>query len=113
MPVVPKQLSTFSQKELKQIIRSARRVLKDPGLDIILYPARLAFGRILVVTSRKVGNAPERNKIRRRLKAIFYQERLYEHKKDCIVFIKKPGIHYTYEQLKDILCTLFERHVDL
>ncbi|MEX0849178.1 MAG: ribonuclease P protein component [Candidatus Dependentiae bacterium] len=111
MAITP-YLSHLTKNEIKTVFKKARRVLRDSGLDILLYPSPTDFGRILVVTSRKVGNAPERNRVRRRLKAIFYKEKLYEHKLDCFVIIKKSGTNYSSDQLKKILHHAFALYLD-
>jgi len=110
---IAKNLSTFTNTEVTEILKKAKRALKHPGLDILCHPSPSALnhGRILVVTSRKVGPAVQRNLIRRRLKAIFYEEKLYEQKWDYICIIKpvfsepakKACITLTFEQLKEIL----------
>lgn len=102
MAIAP-YISHFTQREIRIIFNKARRVYSDSGLVLLMHPSTKDFGRILVITSRKVGNAPERNKIRRRLKAIFYKEKLYTAKQDCFVIIKKPGIDYSTAKLTDIL----------
>lgn len=102
MAIAP-YISHFSPREIRTIFNKARRAYSDPGLVLLVHPSTQAHGRILVITSRKVGNAPERNRIRRRLKALFYQTGLYTRLKDCFVIIKKPGINYTSDQLKEIL----------
>jgi ribonuclease P protein component len=50
-----------------------------------------------------VGTAPERNKVRRRLKAIFYEEKLFDQGYDCVVIVKKPGVLLTFDQWKQLL----------
>lgn len=107
MSYIAKQLSTFSKKEVVTLLKKGKRVYKDVGLDIISAPATNSFGRILVITPRKVGNAPARNKIRRRLKALFYQKKLYERLTDVCIIIKKPGITYTSDQLQQLLGHVF------
>ncbi len=111
MPIVAKELSHFTPQEVKTIFNKARRVYKGPGLDILLHPidpnAGKPFGRILVITPRKIGSAPERNRIRRRLKDIFYKQALYEKKIDCFVIIKKPGIGLSYDALLTLLLDAF------
>lgn len=102
MAVAP-YISHFTQSEIRTIFKKARRVLRDPGLDVLLYPTKSPFGRILVITSRKVGNAPTRNKVRRRLKAIFYKDELFKQNIDCFVIVKKPGVAYTSEQLQKLI----------
>lgn len=103
-------ISEFSSRELSVLFKKARRVLTQPGFHILVAPATRPYGRILVVTSRKIGNAPERNKIRRRLKAIFYEERLFEKLLDCIVIVKSAGVHADFVVLKKLLVDLLERH---
>ena len=100
---IAQYISHFTPREIRTIFNKARRVYSDPGLVLLLHPSTKEYGRILVITSRKVGNAPERNKIRRRLKALFYQHQFYNQLQDCFVIIKKPGINYSSDQLKEIL----------
>ena len=100
---IAQYISHFTPREVRTIFRKARRAYSDPGLILLICPSTKEFGRILAITSRKVGNAPERNRIRRRLKALFYQNKLYIYQQDCFVIIKKPGINYTPAQLNEIL----------
>ncbi len=111
MSHIAQNLSTFTQKEIQAIFKSAKRAYKGPGLDILLAPTCQQYGRILVITPRKVGTAPERNRIRRRLKAIFYQEQLYNYQLDCFVIIKKPGIQFDHDELKQRICSVLKREV--
>ena len=95
-------MPALTRQEIAVIFKKARRVIKHPGLDILVM-ATTHPGRILVVTSRRVGNAPARNKVRRRLKAIFYEEKLATYGYDCIVIIKPGGTELTFETLRDLL----------
>jgi len=99
----------FSEKEVSNLFKTARRALRHPGLDILCGPAAQKQGRILVITARATGTAPKRNLIRRRLKAIFFEEKLFERGFDCIVIIKKAGINLDFEQLKGLLVGTFEK----
>ncbi|MCX5922553.1 MAG: ribonuclease P protein component [Candidatus Dependentiae bacterium] len=65
-------------------------------------------GRILVVTPRRIGNAPERNKIRRQLKALYYELKLAERGYDCVVIIKPEGKKLAFEAIKQLLIQAFE-----
>lgn len=109
MPYIAKHLSDFTQKEITAIFRKSSRVYKGPGLDILMAPALKEFGRVLVVTPRKVGTAPERNRIRRRIKALFYEHKLYENLFDTCIIIKKSGIDYNIQELIPIIKTTFKR----
>lgn len=99
--------SSLTKKEIQTIFKLGKRVLRSEGLDIIVHPGLTASGRVLVVTSRKIGSAPWRNKARRRIKAIFFTQQLYKAGIDCIVIMKKPGLAYSYQQLEQLLCPIF------
>ena len=109
MTQIVKKISHFTKKEINQLFKTARRITKHPGFTILLAPQLHDFGRILIVASRKVGNAPTRNKIKRRLKAIFYEEKLYERGYDCIVIVKKEGTIVPHAELKQLLTQAFEQ----
>ncbi len=98
-----KRISRFTKQEISEIFKKARRAVRRPGLDILCAPAAKKTGRILVITPRKVGSAPQRNLVRRRLKAIFYEKKLFERGFDCVVIVKKPGVLLTFETLGDLL----------
>lgn len=98
-----KRISRFTKDEVSKIFKKARRAVQHPGLDILCAPATGQTGRILVITPRKVGSSPQRNLIRRRLKSIFYEEKLFERELDCVVIIKKQGIDLSLEKLDALL----------
>lgn len=110
MPYIAKNLSHFSVREIRALFKKGMRAYYSPQLDIILMPTTGQFGRILVVTSRKIGTAPERNTIRRRLKALFYQKAFYEHNLDVCIIMKKPGISYTCKELGPLLNSVIMRY---
>lgn len=92
----------LTKQEIALSFKTARRVLKHPGLDILLAQASIP-GKILVVTPGRVGNAAKRNLIRRRLKAIFHEEKLGARGYNCIVLVKKAGITLSFDELKSLL----------
>ncbi len=109
MPHIAGKITRFTKKEIAKLFDTAQRQVKNRALDILLGLRQKDFGRILIITSRKVGNAPQRNKIRRRLKSIFYQEKLYETLYDCIVIVKKEAVALSFEALKELLCNAYSK----
>jgi len=103
MPASDQHISPFTKSEIATIFKQARRCLKHSGLDILLNPKMHDAGRILIVASAKVGNAVKRNKIRRRLKALFYEKKLMDQAYDCFVIIKKEGIELSFDELSALL----------
>jgi ribonuclease P protein component len=99
----PRSTAKLTKKDIKVLFSRAKRVFGRSELFILLAPTINPIGQLVIVTSRLVGNAPERNKVRRRLKAIFYEELLYRQLYNCIVIIKKGGAKIPFAILKESL----------
>lgn len=99
MPRIARLITSFSSKEISNLLKSARIATRHPGLDIRVAASSAAYARVLVITPRKMGTAPERNKIRRRIKAIFYTNKLFDNKKDVIVYCKKGCSEISFNEL--------------
>jgi ribonuclease P protein component len=100
-------LSRFTKKEVDAFFKVARRVVRHQGLYILVAPAQRDYGRILVIASRKVGNAPTRNKVRRQFKAIFYEQNYYTRGLDCVIIMKKEGAQLPFATLQELLARAF------
>jgi ribonuclease P protein component len=109
MSGIAKRLSKFTKREIDYLFKHARRVFRSPACTILLAPRQAEFGRVLIVTSRKVGNAPERNLIRRRIKSIFYEEKLYDHSFDCVIIAQKKMTDLSFDDLKDIILGVYQK----
>jgi len=104
MPSISRKIGTFTKKEIAELFKNAKRMRRSPYVDILCAPVTdRDFGKILVITSKKVGKAHKRNLIKRRLRSIFYEEKLYKHLYDCIIIIKKEALTCKFDQLKLIL----------
>ena len=100
-----------TQTEIRQLFSKARRVLKHPGLDLLIAPTLEPKGKLIVVTPGAIGNAVERNTVRRRIKAIFDQEHLCSKGYDAIIFVKKDGVRLSYEQLKQLILSSLQQKI--
>ena len=109
MSSVAKKISKFTKREIDHLFKHARRVFRDGSCTILLAPRQADFARVLIITSRKVGNAPERNLIRRRIKSIFYEEKLYELGFDCAFIAQKKATELSFDQLKSMLVGVYAK----
>lgn len=98
-----KNISRFTKKEIDNLFQDGKAVYKSKELVILTAPCLLSSSRILLITSRKVGNAPERNLLRRWGRAIFYEERLFELGKHAVIIFKSPAKNLLFDQFKEIL----------
>jgi ribonuclease P protein component len=97
------KISRFSRKEIDLLFLNGKAVYKSKELVLLTAPSIFVSGRILLITSRKVGNAPERNRLRRQGRAIFYEQRLFELHKDCVIIFKPHAKYLSFQQFQQIL----------
>jgi len=98
-----RSLSQFTKKDIDQIFKRASAAFKNELITILVAPRQKAFARILIITPRTVGSAPERNKLRRQFKAIFYEQKLYEGSADHVVILKKGAQELSFDTYKNLL----------
>lgn len=98
-----KSLSSFKKSEIKTLFKTACTKVSVPGITIKIAPQQGKLGRILIVTPKKMGNAPERNLMRRRLKSIFYEQKLFESSFDVLVFVTNPALSIPFSALQELL----------
>ena len=109
MAGIAKRISKFTKREIDNLFKQSRRVLRNALCTILIAPRQVDFGRALIVTSRKVGNAPERNLIRRRIKSIFYEEKLYDRTVDCVIIAQKKINELSFDQLKELILGVYAK----
>lgn len=100
---VAREITSFSKKELVSLFKKTQYFIKKMGLDIRLAPKQNELAKILIIIPRKAGNAPKRNRLKRRLKSIFYEEQLFQKKFDWIILATKEGIDISYTELRKFL----------
>ena len=99
------RITKFNQKEVDQLFKKSHRILHSPEATILAAPRdkESDLARLLIVISRAVGNSVERHLLRRRLKSIFYQQKLFEQLKyDIVIIAKKPIVALDFAQLSEL-----------
>lgn len=116
-----KTLFSFKKKEIDAAFKSARMRQQTRGLKLLQAPFadvvrrsgtkedRPTHGKLLIITSRAVGKAHDRNRIRRQLKAIFYEEQLYTQPIISILIVYKQALELDFNQLKRFLRSAFSQ----
>lgn len=104
-------MSSFKTSEIRLLFKTAHTVYHHRGLTIKQAPKTLNHGRILIVTPKKSGNAPQRNLIRRRLKNIFYLEQLFHGPYDWIIIVSHDAIALPFDSLKETLMSFSNKQL--
>lgn len=98
-----RSLFLFYKRDLDFLFSKKIFAYKKNAFFLASSPAVNEFGRLFIVLPRKVGKANKRNLIRRRLKYIFFTQKLFLHKFDTVVMCKKGAAEYSYSDLKEKL----------
>lgn len=99
-------ISSFTRSEVDQLFALATVRARTRLYTLLVAPRSKDFARILIVTPKKLGTAVARNLLRRRIKSLFYQEKVYQHSPYDFVFIaRRPVMDLSFEQLKVQLCS--------
>lgn len=107
MSCITKKISKFTKREIDYLFQHGRRIFRGKQATMLIAPRQGEFGRVLIIASRKVGNAPERNLIRRRIKSIFYEEKLYDRPYDCVIIAQKMINELSFAQLKEVILNAY------
>jgi ribonuclease P protein component len=99
---VARAITQLDRAHIIHLFHVAKRIHKAQGLEIRCAPKKLGHSKILIVTPRACGSAVERNLIKRRIKSIFYQEKLFERPYDCIVFVYPQAHALSFEELTQL-----------
>lgn len=99
-----RKLSSWRKKEVEEVLKRSYRLYRSSAFDVrIARHTNNQYARILVITPKSLGSAPVRNSFKRRVKALFYEEKLYKHPYHWIVFAKKEATDLSFQELKSRL----------
>ena len=100
-----RSLFNFASNEVKAAFAVAQPTGFMRGLKLIKAPAAegQTHGKLLVITARASGKAHQRNLLRRRAKAIFYEEKLYQEPAIWILLTNKRAIGISFDTVKAFL----------
>ena len=98
-----RDLFSFQPAEVKQAFAIAVKLGYGQGVKLIKAPTTTPYSKLLVVTPRASGKAHDRNLIRRRAKAIFYEHASHEKPAIFILLANKRATEGSFDALKAFL----------
>ncbi|MBL4588079.1 ribonuclease P protein component [Candidatus Babeliales bacterium] len=99
-----KPVFSFNQKEVTALFAVAKVALRLPGLTVLAASIKEEHqsGKVLIITSRKSGNAVKRNKVRRRLKHLFWTNDWFAAGYSFAIITYKQVHQFSYDELEAI-----------
>ncbi len=94
------ELFSFKKSAISRLFKQANRIYKSNIVDILSDKKAFSFSRALIITPKRIGNAPKRNLLKRRARAIFYEEKLYLLPVDLVIILKKTLPTVSFAELK-------------
>lgn len=95
-----RSITRFSKPEIENLFTAAKRIIRLTAFYILRAPGQQTSGRALLVIPKKIGNAPQRNKLRRQLKEILWQLEIYKQPYDWVIIAKKTPQPIIFAELK-------------
>ena len=94
---------SFKKGEIDRTFKNSRLKAKVPGLKLLKAPSQLDYGKILIMVPISCGKANERNKFKRRIRSIFYEEKLFEAPANYVLIAYKDAMQLSFEEIKKFL----------
>jgi ribonuclease P protein component len=107
MMSVARGITKFNRQEIKFLFENAARHSCCSAFVLLRAQQQSNVGRILVVSPKKVGNAPARNLLKRRVKSIFLHAQLYTKGFDWVLITRKKSTALSFTELQKKLLTFF------
>lgn len=107
MTSIARSITKFSKNEIKFLFEHAEKHYICNTFVLLRAQQQTINGRILIVSSKKVGTAPVRNLLKRRIKHIFLHEKLYGKGFDWILITRKKAASLTFSDLQKKLTSCF------
>ena len=104
-----KALFRFSQKQVDAAFQSARPFASCYGIKVLRGAQRddVAHGTFLLVPTKKIKTAVQRNLLKRRLKALIYEHELGAQTGTFIFLLYPAACEIMFDKLKAFIATSF------
>jgi ribonuclease P protein component len=108
-----RSLFLFTKPQIDCAFQHARLKKYLNGMKLLQAPASCKGndqGSLLIMIPRASGKAHDRNLFRRRVKAIFYGDKLYTIPSTWILLVQKQAIDLSFDQIRKFLMEAMNGH---
>lgn len=94
---------TLDSKSVDAAFQNSKIIARNTYYSLRVTAPKSESGKLLVISSKKTGNAVTRNLIKRRLKSIFSQKKIYLLNRDVIIICNKQITTLAFQDLTNQL----------
>ncbi len=103
-----RKIFSLTKDEIACALKTAHTKKYQHGIKILEVPLNCSqepvnFGRMLIITPRASGKAHDRNRIRRLIKSVFYEEKLYQKPGLWVAIVYRRAMDLKFEDMKKLL----------
>jgi ribonuclease P protein component len=105
-----RSLFSFTKKEVDCAFQVCYKKDTIPGLKLLQSSSgkELLQGKILIIIPKRVGNACQRNRLRRKIREIFYAKHFFEKKAVSVLLVYSEAKLLTSDQIEYFLAPHFQ-----
>lgn len=98
-----RSLFSFRRKEIDLLFSASRLVKKNSCFKLLLAGTSDKHGKLLIIIPGSTGKAHKRNKVRRQIKSIFYENKMFLKNKIYILIVYKSALELEFGEIRDFL----------
>lgn len=97
-------LYSHKKSEIDAAFKIARLHSRGDGFKLLAYPKTTDYSKLLIIIPRAVGKASVRNRLRRQLKALFFEQEFYSNNSNSFILLCYHSLLVrNFEELKHLL----------
>jgi len=101
MASIARRITAWREGEIRRTIRRSRRLVRSDSADVSVIQTQ-GIGRVLIIIPKKVGTAVVRNRTRRRIRSLFFENKLFSQGLSWIIYVKPPLANLSFSELREL-----------
>lgn len=98
MASIARRITAWREGEIRRTIRKSRRLIRSDSADVSVIQTH-GIGRVLIIIPKKVGTAVVRNRTRRRIRSLFFENKLFSQGVSWVIYVKPPLANLSFQEL--------------
>lgn len=101
MASIARRITAWREGEIRRTIRKSRRLIRSDSADVSVVKSQ-GICRVLIIIPKKVGTAVVRNRIRRRIRSLFFENKIFSQGLSWIIYVKPSLASLSFSELHNL-----------